>query len=91
MLLTIPEAASLAKVSARTIRRLILSGRLVASDFGNGTERHDWRIAPDALLRVAAPEFKNPALTQLVQRRRPTASPVDSIYPDVASARVGGK
>jgi excisionase family DNA binding protein len=51
-LLTEKEAAIIAKVHPRTIRRLISGGKLPALNFGNGGRRKVYRIDPAALLNV---------------------------------------
>jgi len=50
-LLTEAQAAALAQIHPRTIRRLIDRGKLPALNFGNG-RRKIYRIDPAALLRV---------------------------------------
>jgi len=47
-LLTEKEAAIIAKVHPRTIRRLISGGKLPALNFGNGGRRKVYRIDPAA-------------------------------------------
>lgn len=74
LLLTVQEAAREAKVSSRTIRRLIQSGRLQASDFGTGGRRHDWRITPQALATVS-PVAASPMPPARPTRRRHRPSP----------------
>ena len=59
MLLTEAQAAREAQVDRRTIRRLIVEGRLRAADFGSGKRRH-FRIDP-ADLRAIAPLPTSPA------------------------------
>lgn len=56
-LLTEDQAAGLAGVSKKTLRRLIKSGRLQAKDYGTGS-RHNYRIDPTALasLNNAGPQ-----------------------------------
>ena len=44
LLLTLPQAAKAAQVSAKTIRRLVQAGRLKASDFGTRGRRSEWRM-----------------------------------------------
>lgn len=65
-LLTEQEYADQVKVGWRTIRRLIQSGRLEASDFGTGTH-HNYRIAADA---VPAPVTKQVASGPISRRRK---------------------
>lgn len=78
-LLTEQQAAALAGVSKKTIRRLIEQGRLKACDFGTGTQ-HNYRVHPDELFRVASIPLTNPEPTQpspqVRPRRRQPASPV---------------
>ena len=50
-LLTEAQAAALAQIHPRTIRRLIDRGKLPALNFGNG-RRKVYRIDPAALLQV---------------------------------------
>ena len=50
-LLNEKQAADVAGVSPKTIRRLIETGRLKASDFGTG-RHHNYRIHPDDLALV---------------------------------------
>lgn len=52
-LLTEQEAAERAKVSRKTIRRLIEQGRLEAADYGTQGQRN-YRIDPAALAKVGA-------------------------------------
>jgi len=79
-LLNEAEAASRAGCSARTIRRLIKSGRLEATDYGTG-KHHNYRIAPDALARLNDPQTKSRRQRRV---RRPSASSasLDSLLPD---------
>lgn len=75
-LLTEEQAAEYAGVSRKTIRRLIESGRLEASDYGTGKRRH-YRIHPDALTHikpVPAPPLPQP------RRRRAGAMPASLIH-----------
>lgn len=47
-LLRIPEIASALGVSARTVRRMIESGELIATDVSHGISadgRHQWRVS----------------------------------------------
>jgi len=77
MFLTERQAASEAGVDKRTIRRLILKGRLHAQDFGTGS-RHHFRIDP-ADLKDLKPLDNDPsagsAPTKRFPRRRKTSSP----------------
>lgn len=69
-LLTEAEAAAIAKVSKKTIRRLIVAGRLPAVDYGSG-RHHNYRINPEDLLRVQSPPTTDvPAASEIVPRQR---------------------
>jgi excisionase family DNA binding protein len=73
MLLTEAEAAVAAKVSKKTIRRLINAKRLRATDYGTAGQ-HNYRIDPADLGRIE-PQATEP--TPLPRgRRRQSASPV---------------
>ncbi len=65
MLLTIEQAAEVANVSTRTLRRLIKGGRLKAQDFGTGKRNKAWRITPEALLDLIPSAMLAQNLTQL--------------------------
>lgn len=54
MLYTIKEAAREAQVSEKTIRRLVMAGRLLALDYGTKGQRN-LRIPKEALLAVVVP------------------------------------
>lgn len=72
-LLTEQQAADLAGVSRRTIRRLIEQGRLAAADYGTASQ-HNYRIHPDALADVGAAaegEPETPATVPLMPRLNP--------------------
>jgi hypothetical protein len=68
-MLTEQEYADRAKVCAKTIRRLIQQGRLDAEDLGTGS-RHNYRIAPDAVVRPPTKQAAS-APASAVRRRRP--------------------
>jgi excisionase family DNA binding protein len=61
VLLTIEEAASRAKLSPRTIRRMIRNGVIQAQPFGSGSRRHRWRIPEDALVLKLGTTSPQPA------------------------------
>jgi len=79
-LLTEEQAAELARCSARTIRRLISTGRLDARDFGTG-KHHNYRISPDALARLNDPQPK-PRRQRRSTRRSSSSASLDSLLPD---------
>lgn len=54
LLLTVPQAAKVAQVSERTMRRRLESGALQGVDFGTGGKRSDWRITFEALAGVGS-------------------------------------
>jgi excisionase family DNA binding protein len=85
MLLTEAEAAEYAKVSRKTIRRLIAAGRLPASDFGFGG-RHLYRIRPEDLDATMKPELSAPA-----RGRRSRAASPGQYVPPFQRATAGGK
>jgi hypothetical protein len=64
------EAGAKAGCSARTIRRLIATGRLEATDYGTG-KHHNYRIAPAALARLNDPQ---PKTRRRCRATRPSAS-----------------
>ena len=70
-MLTIEEAASAAKVSPKTILRLIGGGRLRATDFGT-KKQHVWRVDPADLKGISRPV--EPAAEVRPRRRRGQAS-----------------
>lgn len=67
-LLTENQAADVAQVDKRTIRRLIETGRLRALDFGSG-RRHHYRIDL-AELHAVQPVAKKPIIMTPHNRRR---------------------
>lgn len=83
-LLTEIEAASIAKVSKWTIRRLIERGTLKASNFG--TDKHKvYRVHPEDLRAMNAPSAPMPM--ERVRRRRNRTQPAsaDEVWPPVAA------
>jgi excisionase family DNA binding protein len=72
-LLSTKEAAEIAGVSERTMRRRCREGRIAATAYGS-VKRPMFRIAPEALTAVQPPA--EPALTppQTRRGRRPRAS-----------------
>lgn len=58
--LTVAEAAKEAQVSADTIVRRIVEGRLVAENWGSA-KRKKWRIRPEALAAMKSPSESDPA------------------------------
>lgn len=70
VLLTEDEAAAMAKVHPRTIRRLIEKGLLPAANYGLGRKKL-YRIAPSALASVQA--AKPPAPVEPRRKRRAVA------------------
>ena len=77
MLLTESQAAREAQVDKRTLRRLILAGRLRASDFGTRGRRF-FRIDPDDLKKVlsqpSVSATPTPPLPPSRRRRRAASS-----------------
>ena len=75
-LLTEKQAADVAGVSQKTIRRLIDDGRLAAVNYGT-RDRKCYRIQPDQLLQVAPLQSENDNITLPAPRRllhRPAAA-----------------
>ena len=85
VLLTEAEAAALAKVHPRTIRRLIEKGFLPASNYGLGRKKL-YRIEASALARVQVAEPSAPAEPRR-RRRRAVAAPTNGkVWPPVQAA-----
>jgi hypothetical protein len=84
MLLTESQAAEFAQVDRRTLRHLIVTGRLRAIDFGNG-KRRCFRIDPEDIGRVAAatPLVTPPPLHRRRRRRVSSEAPMVSFLPSV--------
>jgi excisionase family DNA binding protein len=83
-LLTEKEAAELAQVSVKTIRRLIEKKRLKAEDFGTGS-KHMYRIDPTALTSMNREPETQPAQVIPIPRplrRRPNRAAA-SYFPRV--------
>lgn len=77
-LLTEQQAAVLAQVNKKTIRRLIETGRLRAADFGSG--RHCYRIDPSDLQSIASVlKHSKPMLQKPKRLRRRRACPQNSV------------
>lgn len=68
-LLTEQQAAEVAGVSRKTIRRLIEQGRLPAADYGTAGQRN-YRIHPDALANVKPATASAEPLSASRRRRR---------------------
>lgn len=81
LLLTEQEAAQIAGVSRKTIRRLIEQGRLEASDYGTAGQ-HNYRIRPDALANLGMNAAPAPA-----KEPPQAAMPAAEITPPVPALR----
>jgi excisionase family DNA binding protein len=79
-LLTEEQAAEYAGVNRKTIRKLILAGRLEASNYGTKRKQH-YRIHPDALANIKPVPPPAPIPRQRRRRTLPTES--DSWLPRV--------
>jgi len=79
-LLTEAEAAAVAKVHPRTIRRLIETGKLAAINFGMGSKKI-YRIKPEDLGSVQPVE--KPAGPQRRQRRERIIAPRAPAWPPI--------
>lgn len=75
MLLTEVEYAQVAKISVKTVRRLINAGRLLVEDYGTAT-RHNYRIDSEARPIPATTQDASPAAH--LPRRRRRSSPASS-------------
>ena len=80
MLLTEQEAAAIARVSLKTIRRLIASGKLDALNYGTGG-RALWRIPRDALLRVQPAHTITAAISDASHAAEPPDDPPPPFSP----------
>jgi excisionase family DNA binding protein len=94
-LLTEAQAAKLAGISQKTIRRLIKSGRLPAKDYGSGS-KHLYRIAPDDLHLIESTEPARangtaPTSQPRQRSRRRSASPAGPVgrFPRVEGVAKG--
>ena|SRR5687768_2232188 len=72
MLLTEAQAAAELQIDKRTLRKLILSGRLRAVDVGSGGRRH-FRIAREDLREIDARQPDGPTMSPRA-RPRPRAA-----------------
>lgn len=85
MLLTEAQAAREAQVDRRTIRRLIVDGRLRAADFGS-KKRHYFRIDPADLRAITPLPTPPPTPPRCSRRRRrqfSSPAPLTSYLPTV--------
>jgi hypothetical protein len=82
-LLTELEAAEMAKVCPRTIRRLIEGGKLRAANYGNGRKKL-YRIRPEDMADVQP--FEMPAPHERVRRHRSVRSADKVFWPPSAVA-----
>jgi hypothetical protein len=86
MLLTEQQAAEEAQVDRRTIRRLITTGQLKASDLGGG-RRHCFRIDPADLRAIRSrDEIQTPSHTGVRRRcypKVPQSKSVEAFLPSV--------
>ena len=69
MFLTEAEAATEIRADKKTVRKLILSGRLRAIDVGSRGRRH-FRIDPSDLKEIAPAEHQKAPLPPPISRRR---------------------
>jgi len=73
MFLTEKEAAARLQCDPRTVRRLVVSGRLRAVDLG--TTRRNLRIDPDALNAILPPPADPPVMPPPTYHRGPRSLP----------------
>lgn len=76
MLLTEQEYATAAKISAKTVRRLINQNRLPAEDYGT-KGRHVYRIDPSARPTPKTPTASAPAVRQRRRASRRVSSSIE--------------